>query len=90
MSTAVHIVARGLVQGVGFRYFVARHADRFNLTGYVKNLYNGDVEIVAQGERGSIELLISEIKVGPRSAQVTDCIIEWTEASNTFKGFEIR
>ena len=90
MSAAAHIVVRGLVQGVGFRYFVARNADRFNIRGYVKNLYNGDVEIVAEGERGSIEMLIKEVKVGPRSAQVADCIIEWANPANSFKGFEIR
>jgi acylphosphatase len=90
MNTGVHIIVRGLVQGVGFRYFVARHADRYNLRGYAKNLYNGDVEIVAEGERGSIEMLIKEVKVGPRSAQVSDCVIEWTACGNTFKGFEVR
>lgn len=90
MNIGAHIIVRGLVQGVGFRYFVARHADRFKLQGFVKNLYNGDVEIVAEGERGSIEMLIKEVKVGPRSAQVTDCVIEWTGMDNAFKGFEIR
>lgn len=90
MNVGVHIIVRGLVQGVGFRYFVARHAGRFNINGYVKNLYNGDVEIVAEGERGAVEMLIKEVKVGPRSAQVSDCVIEWTTADSTHKGFEIR
>jgi len=90
MNAAVHIAVRGLVQGVGFRYYVARHAAQLNLRGYVKNLYNGDVEIVAEGDRGSIEMLIKEVKGGPRSAQVSDCLIEWVNSDNSFKGFEIR
>ncbi len=90
MTVAAHIIVKGLVQGVGFRYFVARQAARFGLSGFVKNLNNGDVEIVAEGERGSVELLIKEVKVGPRSAHVSDCFIEWTESADVHKGFEIR
>jgi acylphosphatase len=90
MTAAAHIIVRGLVQGVGFRYFVARHASRFNLEGYVKNVDNGDVEIIAEGDRGSIEMLIKEVKVGPRSAHVSDCRIEWIQPGNSNKGFDIR
>lgn len=90
MAARVHIIVRGLVQGVGFRYFVARCAARFNLSGFVKNLYNGDVEITAEGDRGSVEMLIKEVKVGPRSAHVSDCLVEWTDPEHSFKGFDIR
>ncbi len=90
MRAGVHIIVQGLVQGVGFRYFVARKAAQFGVDGFVRNLYNGDVEIGAEGERGSIEMLIREVKVGPRSAHVRNCIIEWKESSQQFKGFEIQ
>jgi len=90
MTAAAHIIIRGLVQGVGFRYFVARHASRFNLDGFVTNLNDGNVEIIAEGERGAIEMLIKEVKVGPRSAHVSDCVIEWTQPGNSLKGFSIR
>jgi len=90
MMAAAHILVQGLVQGVGFRYFVAGHAQRFNLTGSVKNLNDGNVEIVAEGERGSVEMLIKEIKIGPRSAHVSKCVVEWVDAEGRFKGFEIR
>lgn len=90
MDVGARILVRGLVQGVGFRYFVLRQATRLNLRGYVQNLYNGDVEIEVQGERSLVEELIKEVKVGPRSAHVADLKIEWKEPNQNFHGFEIR
>ncbi len=90
MDAGAHIVVKGLVQGVGFRYFVATRASHLGLTGYVRNLWSGDVEIEAEGDRSGIEELLSEVKVGPRSAQVSDLRIEWHEQTNKFTRFEIR
>lgn len=90
MEAGARIVVRGFVQGVGFRYFVLRHASKLGLHGYVQNLYNGDVEIEVEGNRSLVEELIKELKVGPRSAQVTDLKIEWKVPNQQFRGFEIR
>jgi len=90
MELAAHIIVRGFVQGVGFRYFVYHRATRLGLNGFVRNLYNGDVEIEVEGERSLIEELIAEVKVGPRSAQVTDVQIEWKNLKQHYKHFEIR
>ena len=90
MQVGVHIVVQGLVQGVGFRYFVHRQASRLGLMGWVRNLYNGDVEIEASGERSLIEELIKDVKIGPRSAYVKDLKIEWQNYQSDTKGFEIR
>ena len=90
MEVGVHIVVAGLVQGVGFRWYTARKATAIGLKGYVRNQYDGNVEVVAEGERGLVEELIKSLKVGPRSAHVSDLRIEWTVASGSFKGFEIR
>jgi acylphosphatase len=90
MQTGVHITVQGLVQGVGFRYFVYRHASGLGLTGWVRNLYNSDVEIEAEGDRSMVEELIKEIKVGPRSAHVKDLKIEWQDFKNRYQAFEIR
>jgi acylphosphatase len=90
METGVHIIVEGLVQGVGFRWFVARKAQELGVLGYTRNLYNGDVEIEAEGDRSLLEELIREVKVGPRSARVSDLRIRWKEPSNTFTHFEIR
>lgn len=84
------IIASGLVQGVGFRYYVFRNALPLNLSGYVKNLYTGEVLTVVEGEKYLIEDLFLKIKVGPSHAAVNRCIIEWSECKNEFKEFEIK
>ena len=84
------MVVKGLVQGVGFRYFVFRHATKLGLTGWVQNLFNGHVEIDVEGERSLLESLLAEVKIGPRSAQVKDLHIEWQPYENKYASFEIR
>jgi acylphosphatase len=81
MQAAVHMIVTGLVQGVGFRWYVARHAQALGLRGYVANLYDGTVEIEAAGERALLEQLIKEVKVGPRSAHVTDLRLDWRNSA---------
>ncbi len=89
METCAHIVVKGLVQGVGFRYYVHRHATSLGLTGFAKNLYDGSVEIEVEGDRSAIEELIRLVKVGPRSAQVTGMNLEWKDAGHQYRHFEI-
>ncbi|MBM4176095.1 MAG: acylphosphatase [Ignavibacteria bacterium] len=83
------IIVSGLVQGVGYRYFIYRHAVQLGLVGYTKNLIDGSVEIVVEGEKGSINALIQEAKVGPRSAHVKDLKISWEDSTNEFHEFKI-
>jgi acylphosphatase len=90
MQIGVHIVVHGLVQGVGFRYFVHRHATRLGITGWVCNRFSGEVELEAEGERAMIEEIIKEITIGPRTAHVKDLNIEWQDFKNRFNNFEIR
>lgn len=61
-NQAKKIIFSGSVQGVGFRYTVSRLAVRYGLTGYAKNLADGSVEVVAQGQPDEIELFIENIK----------------------------
>jgi len=89
MQVRVHVLVSGLVQGVGYRYFVYNKAINLTLTGYVKNHYSGDVEIEAEGDRSLIEEFIKQIKVGPRAAHVTDMRIEWIKCTETHSGFEV-
>jgi len=84
------IIVHGLVQGVGFRYFVHREASRLGLTGYAENLMTGEVRIVTEGERGMIEELVKAARVGPRSAQVSGVQVEWRKPEHRFSGFDIR
>jgi acylphosphatase len=84
------IVVNGLVQGVGFRYYVIRQAQNLGLKGFVKNLYTGEVYTLAEGERFLIEELITLIKTGPSHAHVKNCRVEWSEYKDEFKTFEIK
>jgi acylphosphatase len=89
MKSSVHIVVSGMVQGVGFRYFILHHARQLGLTGWVRNLPNGDVEIQAEGNREFVESLVTYARRGPRLAVVSNVRVEWKEPSNQLTSFEI-
>ena len=85
------ILARGMVQGVGFRYFVLYNALKLGLKGYTKNLYSGDeVLTVVEGEKFAIEELFKLIRVGPSHSSVESCNIAWKDYKGEFKTFEVR
>jgi acylphosphatase len=84
------IIINGLVQGVGFRWYVLRIADQLGLKGYVKNLYTGEVLTVVEGEKSLIEELFYKMKIGPSHSAVKNARINWEEFKNEFKTFEIR
>lgn len=91
MSRRVHILVEGLVQGVGFRWFVARRAESLGIKGWVRNLPDGRVEIEAEAEMSLLEELIKLVKVGPRSARVTNLRLQWLEQSSpSHTNFQIR
>lgn len=90
MESRAHIVVTGLVQGVGYRYFVYRKAKDYKLKGYVKNLYSDDVEVMLEGEKGIILDLIQELKTGPISAHVTGIKVEWEEGKSEYEDFQIK
>lgn len=83
------IIVSGLVQGVGYRYFVQRNALKLGLKGYTKNLYSGEVLIVVEGEKFLIEDLFNKLKIGPPHAEVRFAEIKWTSCKNEFLTFEI-
>jgi acylphosphatase len=85
-----NIISSGLVQGVGFRYFVLTKAKELNLYGYVKNQMDGTVLTVVEGEKAKIEQLFNQLKVGPMHANVTDCKICWNSFGGEFSNFEVR
>ena len=84
------IIVNGLVQGIGFRYFVYRNAKEIGLNGYVQNLGSGEVLTVVEGQIALIEDLFEKIKIGPSHAYVKNCNILWDEVKNEFNNFEIR
>ena len=66
----VHVLVQGTVQGVGFRYHCAYTAQELGVVGQVRNLPDGDVQVMAQGEADAVARLISWLKRGPRWASV--------------------
>ncbi len=84
------ITVSGLVQGVGFRYFVYSKAQMLELNGFTKNLFTGEVVTVVEGERYLIEELIDYIKIGPSRSHVKSHLVNWFEYKNENKTFEIR
>jgi len=81
---------RGMVQGVGFRYFVLRHAARLGLSGWTRNLPDGSVEVVASGAETALASLEKELETGPSHARVES--VEKSEISDEVvvrKTFEI-
>ena len=72
MVKRVRMVLKGKVQGVFFRDFVKQNANKLGIVGYVKNLRNGDIEIVAQGEEKKVEEFVKSCRRGPIFAKVED------------------
>ena len=89
MTARVHVIVEGLVQGVGFRWFAARTAASLGIVGAVRNLYDGTVEVEAEGQRSAVEAFLHTLKVGPRSAHVSNVRIVWIEPQGTERRFEI-
>jgi acylphosphatase len=73
--TRVHAVVSGTVQGVGFRYWTARKADQLELVGYARNLFDGTVEVEAEGPQAAVDALMGMLREGPPSAAVTDVVL---------------
>jgi len=84
------ILVSGLVQGVGYRFFAERVAKQYGLKGFCRNLPNGMVEVVVEGDHGLISDYIRELKRGPISARVSGVNVRWCEYKGEFHDFEIR
>lgn len=81
----------GRVQGVGFRHFTVRTAEKLGgVTGWVKNESDGSVTLVAEGPSDQLEELVSAVHEGPRRARVEDVDAEKSEARGEFQSFEVR
>jgi acylphosphatase len=89
MYACAHIIVGGVVQGVGFRYFTQKEALALGLFGYVKNLYNGDVEIEIEGPRQLIEEFIHAMDLGSRFSQVQTVHVNWKKYDKNYNKFAI-
>lgn len=87
-SLRITVLVRGHVQGVGYRAFARRHALDLGLAGYVENLADGRVEIVAEGDKTHLDVLLVKLKMGPAHAEVEDVEVQWGEGGK-LRGFFI-
>ncbi|HJO01713.1 MAG: acylphosphatase [Candidatus Woesearchaeota archaeon] len=86
----VHVIIHGSVQGVFFRANAKRIAESLGLKGYVRNIDDGCVEVVAEGSEEKLKELISFCKKGPEAANVSKIDVKFEESSGKFEGFEVR
>ncbi len=86
----IHVLINGDVTGVGFRYWTLRRAQLLKLTGWVRNVFKGQVEIVAEGEKEQLDEFIKRCHHGPDVAMVEKVDVKWGEAKGEFAGFEIQ
>lgn len=82
-------IIRGNVQGVGYRYFAVQRATALGISGYVANLRNDDVKVVAEGEPDNLDQFVEQLKRGPFGAVVRDVIVTRTPATGEFVDFRI-
>lgn len=78
------------MQGVGFRFFTQREAQRLGLCGFVRNRPDGSVEAEATGAREDLERFVDVVQRGPGTGRVTRCTVDWVAASDTYEEFTIR
>jgi acylphosphatase len=83
-------VVSGRVQGVGFRNWVRRRAEQLGLTGTATNLPNGDVEVVAEGDRSAGERLLAALRGDDPPGFVGRVTESWTAATGEYRGFRER
>ncbi|MBN1368361.1 MAG: acylphosphatase [Dehalococcoidales bacterium] len=87
---ALHAIVKGHVQGVYFRAFTERHAVTLGLTGYVRNIPSGEVEVIAEGERIKLEELVKQLRQGPPHSIVAEVDTDWLEPTGKFGNFHIQ
>ncbi len=85
----LHLIVEGNVQGVGFRFFIYELGTYLKLTGWVKNKINGNVEILSEGPRESLDAFLGEAKRGPQMARVVNVSVEWRKPINDLPPFTI-
>jgi len=89
LRVRARVVISGFVQGVFFRYRTREMARRQNVTGWVRNLRDGRVEAVFEGEKKNVEAMLAFCYKGPSGAMVRDVEVSWEEPKGELEGFQI-
>lgn len=90
MMSRLEATVYGLVQGVFFRQFTLREAQRLNVVGWVANLPDGTVRVVAEGEEPALRSLLDFLRQGPPAAQVERVAVDWSTGAGEFIDFRVR
>ena len=90
MTKAFYAIVHGLVQGVAFRHHTRVTANELGLSGWVRNLPNGTVELTAEGEETALQKLADWLEHGPRYARVDEVRLSWQEPTGLEGPFQIR
>jgi len=88
-NSRAHVYVSGKVQGVFFRQNTKRQAQSFGVKGWVKNLDDGRVEAVFEGEEEAVKAVVDFCSKGPRGASVTDITVNWEPCREEFQNFTI-
>lgn len=86
----LHATVDGRVQGVGFRAYALAQAQNLGLQGWVRNRWDGSVEVLAEGSQENLETLLALLRRGPRSSFVSDLDFVWSEFQGDLAGFVVR
>jgi acylphosphatase len=89
-KTRAHLHIRGRVQGVSFRYYALQEAQSVSVIGWVRNLWDGRVEALFEGEEAAVDHMVQWCHHGPQSALVEDVDIIWEEPTGEFSNFRVR
>ncbi len=90
MQARAHLVIKGIVQGVFYRAFTRDMATHLGLKGWVRNLPNGDVEALFEGDKAEVEQAIRQCYIGPPGSRVDDIDVEWNDYRGDLKVFQVR
>lgn len=89
MKARAHVYVSGQVQGVFFRAETANLAHRLNVAGWVRNLLDGRLEAIFEGEKEYVEAAVDFCRRGPNGAHVQDLAVEWEEWKGEFRDFRV-
>jgi acylphosphatase len=90
MNKGIFVTVSGRVQGVGFRYFTQNKAEESGLTGWVRNLPDGKVEVLAFGPESELEQFMQVLNEGPLGSKVIHLQFQWLQEKQDFTNFTIR
>ncbi len=89
-AARAHLLLQGRVQGVSFRYYTMQEARSLGLAGWVRNLWDGRVEVLLEGDEDVVKQMIAWCQQGPPSAVVDEVEIAWEEPTAEFNNFRVR